>query len=60
MAIAWAMVIIQQEYMVFNHPRILDMGIFFLVSESKIVEKQKTNKQKTPQKQHRKLLTGDV
>lgn len=48
MAIAWAMVIIQQEYMVFNHPRILDMGIFFLVSESKIVEKQ-TNKKKTPQ-----------
>ena len=69
MAIAWAMVIIQWEYMVLNHPRILDMGIFFLVSDSKIVKKKKKKKKKRrrrrrrkekEKKKHRKLLTGDI
>ena len=44
--------------MVLNHPRILDMGIFFLVSDSKIVKKKK--KKRKEKKKHRKLLTGDI
>ena len=61
MAIAWAMVIIQWEYMVLNHPRILDMSIFFLVSDIKILKKKKKKekKKKTQKTFDRGYMSGD-
>lgn len=44
--------------MVLNHPRILDMDIFFLVSESKIVKK-KTEKQNTQKTFDRGYMSSD-
>ena len=47
--------------MVLNHPRILDMSIFFLVSDIKIVKKKKKKekKKKTQKTFDRGYMSGD-
>ena len=45
--------------MVLNHPKILDMDIFFLVSESKIVKNKKTKKQNTQKTFDRGYMSSD-